>query len=174
MKLATAFAALVMVTALPAAAQMPPPGEMTPDGPGRNPDVAGRMRREPGRMPGNSMFAGMTDAGKAIMRTAMRDADPRTDRAATDAARDRMLTVLDADRLDPGALKRAMDDEREAASVAKARHQSAMIAGFQQLSLADRRAFVVNARAVRNVMKDRIAFRDRREPRGPAAMPPPQ
>ncbi len=167
MKLAAALIALATVTAMPAAAQMQPPGEVMTDG-------HGRMRAEPRRTPGNPMFAGMTDAGKAVMRTALRDADPQTDRATTDAARDRMLTVLDAERLDIGALKRAMDEEREAASVAKARHQAAMIAGFQQLSLTDRRAFVVNARAVRNVMKDRVAFRDRREARGPGPMPPPQ
>lgn len=171
MKFAAALTALAMAVAIPATAQMPPPSEMMPDGPGRMGDGPGRMRGQMGRMAGNPMFAGMTDSGKAVMHAALRDADPRTDRAASETARDRMLTVLDADRLDTNALKRAMDDEREAASVAKVRHQAAMIAGFQQLSLADRSAFVVNARAVRNVMRDRMAFRDRRAMRG-SAMPP--
>ena len=57
-----------------------------------------------------------------------------------------------------------------------------MIAGFQQLSLADRRAFVVNARAMRNRMQDRMsAWKGRRGPGGLAApgpspygSPPPQ
>lgn len=154
-------AALGLALAVPAVAQMSPPPPETMPGPDR---MHGR----------GPMFAGMSDAGRAVMESAMRNADPRADHAATDAARDRMLAVLDADRLDPVALKRAMDDEREAAGVSRARHQAAMIAGFQQLSLADRRAFVVNARAMRNRMQDRMgAWQGRRGP-GPGMMPPPQ
>lgn len=152
----------LLLAAAPAVAQMQP--EMM---------GGGRMAGGPRAMAmGNPALAGMSDAGKAIMHAAMRGGDPRTDRAATDAARDRMLTLLDAERLDPSALKRAMDDEREAAGVAKARHQVAMIGAFQQLSLADRRAFVVNARAMRNIIEDRMARRARRGP-GPMAPPPP-
>ncbi len=161
---------LVAVAAAPAIAQVAPPpppgppGEMMHDG-------RGRMHF------GNSMFAGMSDAGKATMHGALHDGEPLADHEATHAARDRMLAVLDADRLDPVALRRAMDDEREAANAAKARRQGAMVAAFQQLSLADRRAFVVNARAMRNRVEDRMArWRGRGGPGGPAPMmpPPPQ
>lgn len=164
MKLAAAaVTALLIGAGLPAAAQMPlpPPGEL-PDGPDHR---------------GNPMFAGLSDAGRAIMYAAMKDADPRGAREATGAARDRMLAILDADRLDVGALRRAMDDERESANAAKIRHQTAMIAGFQQLSLADRKAFVVNARAMRSRIEDRMGgWKGRRGPGGPGGpgmMPPP-
>ena len=136
-----AAAILLLMTAMPAAAQLALPEAY---------DGAQRPR-------GNPMFAGMSDAGRAAMRTALNEADPRGGRAMTDAARDRMLAVLDADRLDVGALRRAMDDEREAANAAKVRHQAGMIAGLQQLSLADRRAFVANARAVRARMESGLA-----------------
>ncbi len=160
---AAALTALTIGAAMPAAAQMPPPptGEM-PDG-----AMHGR---------GNPMFAGMSDAGRTTMHAALKGADPRADHAATSAARDRMLAILDADRLDTTALKRAMDDEREAANAAKVRHQAALLAGFQQLSLADRKAFVANARAMRTRMEGRMGgWPGRRGPGGPGGpgMPPP-
>ncbi len=170
MKLAAAL--LLFAVAAPAVAQMaapppPPPGDGMHDG----------RERMHWRSP---MFTGMSDAGKATLHAAMHDGDPQTDHAATRAARDRMLAVLDADRLDATALRRAMDDEREAANAAKARHQAAMVAAFQQLSLADRRAFVINARAMRNRIEDRMAgwrgHGGSGGPRGAGAMmpPPPQ
>lgn len=157
------FAAIAFTVAIiggvPAAAQMPP-----------SPVAAG------GAHPG--MFAGMSNAGRMAMRMAMQDADPRADRAATMAARDRMLAILDAERLDVPALRRAMDDERESANAAKARHQTAMITGLQTLSLADRRAFVANARAMRARVEERMDGRQdwqgRRGPGAPGMMPPSQ
>ena len=154
MKLALA-ALLLLGTALPAAAHMPPPpGEMMPDGPGRPP------------MPGmrQNMFASMSEAGRATMMAAMRGPDHKNAHMATKAARDRMLAVLDADRLDPVALRRAMDDEREAATAMKVKEQAGMLAAFQRLSLADRRAFVADARAMRSRMENRVSLRGRHGP----------
>ncbi|KAB7646358.1 periplasmic heavy metal sensor [Polymorphobacter fuscus] len=123
------------------------------------------------RRPGG-MFAGLSEAGRATMRDAMKaGGDPRSDRDAVKAARDRMLTVLDADRLDAGALKRAMDDERQAAQVGHDKRQAAMLAGFTKLSTADRKAFVANARAMKDRMEARIG--KMRGGRGPGDMPPP-
>lgn len=153
------LAAALLAVAAPALAQMPPPSNAMTDGPR-------------GRGGHRAMFASMSDAGRATMIAAMRAADPRTDRAATMAARDRMLAVLDADRLDAAALRRAMDDERTTAMTAKARHQAAMLTGFQQLSLADRRAFVADARAMRERMQARMA--EWRGRRGDRDMPPPR
>lgn len=135
--------ALLLAAACPAVAQMPAPVD-------ESAEAAARPR-------GNPMFAGMSDVGRMAMRTALRAADQPAARVATDAARDRWLALLEADRLDPAALKRAMDDEREAATAAKVRHQAALIAGFQQLSIADRRAFVANARAMRSRIDSRTA-----------------
>ena len=141
----------------------------------RRPDSAGAEAGAGPGWHGNRMFAGMSEAGRATMRAALRGADPRGERAAVEAARDRMLAILDAERLDPVALKRAMDDERETASAAKARHQAALLAGFQQLSPADRHAFVANARAMRTRIEDRVeGMRGRREPGEPGMTLPPQ
>ena len=161
MKTAALSALLLLGAALPAAAQMPPPPEMMPDGPGR-PPMRGMKH----------MFASMSPAGRAAMLAAIRSTDPKTSHAATKAARDRMLAVIDADRLDPVALKHAMDDEREAATTAKVREQVAMIGAFQQLSLADRRAFVADARAMRERVESQMAeMKARRGARVPMAPP---
>lgn len=162
-----AIAALMLLgTALPAAAQMPPPpGEMMPggpDGPGR-PPMRGMKQ----------MFASMSPAGRATMMASMKSADPKMSHMATQAARDRMLAVLDADRLDPVALKRAMDDERETSNGAKIKQQAAMLGAFEQLSLADRRAFVADARAMRARMASRMAEWNGGRGGPDAMMPPP-
>lgn len=124
------------------------------------------------------MFSGLSDTGKATMREAMQaGGDPRSDRDAVKAARDRMLTTLEAERLDTSALKRAMDDERKAAQAGHERRQAAMLAGFTKLSAADRKAFVASARQMRDRMQMRVI--KMRGPAGgraddmPAPPPPP-
>jgi len=177
-----ALTVFALIAALPAVAQMPPPppGETMPgpDGAGRAPmrgPMGGHMGGPMGGMRGmQRMFGSMSEAGRATMTTAMRGTDPRAGHMATKAARDRMLAVLDGDRLDPVALKRAMDDEREAATAAKVRRQAAMLGAFQQLSLADRRAFVADARAMRMRMDGRMAaWNARRGGPGEMMLPPP-
>jgi hypothetical protein len=137
-----------------------------------------------GRMAG-AMFAGMSDAGQATMRDAMKaGGDPRSDHEAVKAARDRMLALLDADSLDVAALKRAMDDERKIAQASHDRRQAAMLAGFTKLSTADRKAFVANARTMKARMEARVGEmrgwggrsgpRGSGGPQGPGGnMPPP-
>lgn len=113
---------------------------------------------------GRGSFAGMSEAGREVMREAMRDrSERRADRDAVRAARDRMLTLLDAERLDAGALRRAMDEEREIANASRERKQAQLLAGFAKLSVADRRAFVASSRAMRERMEMRFRqFRERR------------
>ncbi len=122
------------------------------------------------------LFAGLSDAGRTAMRDVMKaGGDPRSDHYAVKAARDRMLVVLDADKLDVSALKRAMEDERKAAQIGHDRRQAAMLAGFGKLSAADRKAFVASARTMRDRMEARVG--QMRGGRGPGApggdMPPP-
>ncbi|QYE34681.1 MULTISPECIES: periplasmic heavy metal sensor [Sphingosinicellaceae] len=163
------LAALLLLGATaPAMAQMPPPpGDSMPDGPG----PGGRSMRGPHGM--QQMFASMSPAGRATMMAAFKSADPRMSHEASNAARDRMLAVLDADRLDPVALKRAMDEEREASSAAKLKQQGAMLVAFQQLSVTDRRAFVADARAMRARMDARMAEMRKRGGGPDGMMPPP-
>lgn len=159
---------LLLASAAPVLAQAapPPPGMAATATPPRYAELRG-----------GGMFAGMSDAGRATMREAMQaGGDPRTEHEAVKAARDRMLTLLDADKLDTAALKRAMDDERRAAEVSREKRQAAMLAGFTKLSVADRKAFVTNARAMKDRMEQRMGkmHGGRGGMRGPGGdMPPP-
>lgn len=166
-KFRVAAVAALLFAAPPLAAQTPftPPSSPTIEDAGGKPHFGKRHRR-------GKMFASMSDAGRATMRDAMRSVDRRDNRAEVKAARDRMLAVLEAERLDTAALKRAMDAERDAAEAKRAEHHAAMAAGFARLSLADRRAYVADARAWREHAGKRAeAWRERRGARGMASPP---
>ncbi len=160
-------ALLAMLMTAPAAslAQAPPasaPRAMRLQPPMHG-EAGGRFARRLRDRVENGLLAGMSPAGRQIMAEAMRGnpADRITEREAVSAARDRMLTLLENERLDVAALRRAMDDERTAAETTHQRRQAQMLAALQRLSLADRKAFVANARAAKNRMDDRL--RDARE-----------
>lgn len=159
---------LLLAGAAPVLAQAAPPA----------PGTSATLVRPPrSDMRAGGMFAGMSEAGRATMREAMKaGGDPRAEHQAVKAARDRMLVILDADTLDTAALRRAMDDERKAAEATREKRQAAMLAGFTKLSVADRKAFVANARDMKQRMEDRMAKgRGGREGRGDHGdhMPPP-
>lgn len=176
-------AALVMAVAAPVAAQTPPPPPMTPAAsmapaaPIAPAAPMAGMRHGGMGMMGGHMFPSLSEAGRAAMRDAMKSGgDRREEREGVRAARDRMLSLLEADRLDPAALKRAMDDERNAANASRERHQAAMLAAFGKLSAADRKAFVVDSRAMKNRMEQRMSQwrgRGMRGMHGDMAAPPP-
>jgi len=132
----------VLIVASPVLAQMPPP-------------AAGQMMQHEGRM-GARMFASMSEAGRATMMEAMRASNRREERTEIRAARDRMLTIVEVDRLDTSALKKAMDDERNIAAQSQERRQAAMLTAISKLSVADRKAFVNDARAMREKMQERV------------------
>ncbi len=141
-------ALLVLAGTAPGLAQQAPPPPMQ-DGGG----PAGRMGD---RMAARG-FASLSEAGRAIMRDAVKgDVDRKADHAAVKAARDRVLIVLDAERLDTLALKRAMDDERTIVNAGREKTQAAMQAAFARLSVADRKAFVADARALKDRMDARM------------------
>lgn len=165
-----AVAALLLAT--PAIAQMPPP----PPGP---PPMAGEMRGGHDRMMGQRMFPSMSEAGRTIIRDAMMTGDDRSaSRAKVEAAREKLLTALAADRLDIAAVKRAMDEERAVAETSRDAKQAAMLAAFQKLSPEDRKAFAADSRAMKQRMGKRMAdWRERWKGRGRDGkrgdMPPP-
>jgi Spy/CpxP family protein refolding chaperone len=141
----------LLLAASPVLAQMPPP-----------PADAPMMRGDgPGGM-GQRMFSSLSEAGRATMREAMRPAELRTRAEQVRAARDKMLAILEADRLDTAALKKAMDEERAIADASHERRQAAMIAGFTKLSVQDRKAFVTEARQMREKMQQRMGERMKR------------
>lgn len=146
--------ALLIGTAGPALAQSAPPAPPPVMAP---PMMEGGRGMMAGPHGGRHAFASMSEAGRATMRNAMRDGgDRREDRDAIKAARERMLTILEADRLDTAALKRAMEDERRIAEGSHQRRQTAMLQAFQQLSVADRKAFVSDSRAMKSRMESRL------------------
>ena len=136
---------------------------------------AGRMMRGGhGGMMHDRAFPSMSEAGRATMREAMAaGGDRKAEREAVKAARDRMLAILDAERLDSAALKRAMEEERNAANASRERHQTAMLAAFSKLSLADRKAFVADSRAMKARIETRMQeWRGKRGARGDVPPPP--
>lgn len=172
--------AIGLALALPAPAQPAAPapqGETAPamrGGPDGGPH---RMMRGHGGGMGKmrGMFDALSPEGRKIMVDAMASAadDRREDRAKVRAARDRMMAVLEADRLDTSALKRVMDEEQAASTSRRDRMQAAMIAGFSKLSTADRKAFVAYSRAMKNRMEARMEQWQKRRGMGGMDMPPP-
>ena len=143
---------LIFAASTPVLAQTPPPAQQD-------------MMAHGGKMKGARAFPTMSDTGRQTIREAMRaGGDRRADREQIRAARDRMLTVLEGDRLDTAALKRAMDDERNIANTSRERRQAAMLEAMTKLSVADRKAFVTDSRAMRSRMEQRM--QERRGERG--------
>jgi Spy/CpxP family protein refolding chaperone len=142
------FLALAALLSAPALAQTPPPPHGGPGGPGMQ---GGRMAER--------AFPSLSPEGRKIMTDAMRETRGEADRAELRAARDRVGTVLSADRLDVNALRQAMDAERKLVDTQQQRRQEAMIAAFQKLSAADRKAFVADAKAGADRMRARMVRR---------------
>jgi Spy/CpxP family protein refolding chaperone len=167
------IAVAALLLAGPALAQMPPPPPGMPA-----PPPGGEMRGGPhGRMMGMRMFPSMSEAGRATIREAMMAGDDRAaSRQKVEAAREKLLTALAADRLDIAAVKRAMEEERAVAEASRTAKQAAMLAAFQKLSPEDRKAFAADSRAMKARMEQRMdSWRDRwQQRRGKAGdMPPP-
>lgn len=150
----TLIAALALtVGVLPAVAQVTPP---TPPAPiTMTPPVPPMPPR------GMRAFVTMSEAGRQAMMVAMQGnrAADRADRERVRTSRDRMLGVVEAERLDTAALRRAMDEERDAANAIKARRQAALATALTSLSVADRRAFVEDARGMRERIERRVERR---------------
>lgn len=167
------LAALALAVAAPAIAQPAAPAPAD----GSRPMMQKRMMLlqrggGAGMVQHGPTFATMSEAGQAIMRDALRAAaDRKAEHEAVKTARDNMLTILDADKLDNAALKRAMDEERAAANAGRERAQAAMVDAFNRLTVADRKAFVNETRVMKARMEQRLKqWRDRRGPGGMGGM----
>lgn len=152
-------AALLGGVALPAAAQDAPPVHSPGMGHG-------------GMHGGKAMRFGLRNLspeGQATMRAAFEGLRNDGTRDGIKAARDRQLSLLEADRLDIAALQRAMLEERNLAQGAHSRMQQALIGAYQKLSVTDRRALVTSARQAKSWMEQRREMRrERREQRSAA------
>ena len=181
--LLAALIAAPLITA-PAFAQSAPPAPAASAAPGAPPGAPPGSGPHAGRHHGQGaaghmrMFPSMSEAGRQIMREAMvAGGNRRDDRKKVEAARDKMLAALEAERFDAGVIKRAMDEERALSDASRQQRQAAMLAAFQKLSPEDRKAFVTDSRAMKTRMHSRMdgmrdRMRERRgggEPRPPAA-----
>ena len=146
-----------LLAAAPAFAQPAPPAPPAAHHAGPHYGAGSKMGRHMG------MFPSMSEAGRAIMREAMMaGGNRRDDRQKVEAAREKMLAALEAERFDGGAVKRAMDEERSLADATRQQRQAAMLAAFQKLSPEDRKAFVTDSRAMKTRMQGRMdGWRDR-------------
>jgi Spy/CpxP family protein refolding chaperone len=161
--LLAALIAAPLITA-PAFAQSAPPA---PPAPAAAPHHAAPHHGAGAKMGRHmGMFPSMSEAGRAIMREAMMaGGNRRDDRQKVEAAREKMLAALEAERFDAGAVKRAMEEERTLADATRQQRQAAMLAAFQKLSPEDRKAFVTDSRAMKARMKGRMeGWRDRVRP----------
>lgn len=164
--LLAALIAAPLITA-PAFAQPAPPAPPAAHHAGPHHGAGPKMGRHMG------MFPSMSEAGRAIMRDAMMaGGNRRDDRQKVEAAREKMLAALEAERFDAGAVKRAMDEERNLADATRQQRQAAMLAAFQKLSPEDRKAFVTDSRAMKTRMQGRMdGWRERMRQRGGGGEP---
>lgn len=93
---------------------------------------------------GGGMLHQLSPEGRDIMRQAMASGPREVNRDAVKTARKKMLDLLSADKLDVAALRNAMTEERSIAARQQEANQAAMLAAFQKLSAADRKAFAVS------------------------------
>lgn len=153
------LAAAAVSFALPAAAQ---PAPAAPTSPAAVSEPGARYMKRMKRGP-RAMFTALSPEGRRTMIEAMRSTDRAEQRQQLRDARERMLAVLDAERLDTAALRRAMDDERRFADASREARQAALLAGYSKLSLADRRAYVAEARSLKGRVDERMKlYRERR------------
>ena len=154
--LKAAAAALALAVASPAFAQTPP-APTAPASPTHRDDV--RIHRMSPGMEGfhhMNRFEGMSAEGRATLRAAMKPQQRPQDREAVRAARQRVLNLLAADRLDVAAVRRAQAAERELVVKQHERQQEAMLAAYQKLSPADRKAFASSMRDREERMLERL------------------
>jgi hypothetical protein len=149
-----------LIAAAPAFAQSAPPAPPAPPQMGHHAGQKGPHGMERGMGMNARMFPSMSEAGRKTMHDAMMaGGNRRDDRQKVEAARDKMLAALEAERFDAGTVKRAMDEERALSDASRQQRQVAMLAAFQKLSAEDRKAFVTDSRAMKARMQGRMEGR---------------
>lgn len=139
-------AALSLALALPATAQ---PAAPTPPS---APQAVGQL---PGMAGFRFALRDISPEGQAIMREALGGLREDGTREGIQAARERMIALLGAERLDVAALQRVMLEERNLVMGQHSRVQNALLAAFQRLSPEDRRTFAAGASEARVRLDER-------------------
>jgi Spy/CpxP family protein refolding chaperone len=164
---------LTLALAAPALAQATPPA---PPAPGTEVRRGMRAHKFDHR---EAMFGNVSPEGRTILSEAMRTGRPE-DRAQVQAARDRINSLIGADRLDMAALRKAMAEERALVDAQHARRQAALLEAVGKLSPADRKAFAEDAMKGRRQAEARAhawrrwaeEYRRRMKDMPPPPMPP--
>lgn len=154
-KLPLIAALATTLVAMPALAQAETPAAPAQQGMAAGPDARGKAPPRAwrkGMHPGGGMFRNMSPEGRKLMMDAMRPLADPAQRAQVKAARDRVNQLLTADRLDAGALGRAMDDERRLVDAQHAKRQQALLGALQKMSVEDRKAFAASSQMGRERM----------------------
>lgn len=107
--------------------------------------------------------------GRTILREVMKDQHRPENRQKLKDARERISTILAADKLDVAALRQAMAAERQLVISQHQQRQEALIAAAQKLTPADRKAFAAEAHTGRQHMKRRMDHRGVPGHRAPSA-----
>jgi hypothetical protein len=94
----------------------------------------------------SSPFASMSPEGRAIINDAMRRDRVPSNAEEVRRARQRVLDLIAADRLDIDAIRKAQAEERRVAMKEHAKAQERMLRAYRKLSPADRRAFAEGMR----------------------------
>ena len=144
---ATAVALLLSATAPTLAQSVPPVPPLTPMPPAPHVKINSGHPR---------MFVELSPQGREIMREAMKAGYDRDSKKAIKAARDRVLALIAADKLDVAAIRKAQAEERNLVMQKHARSQEAMLNAYQRLSLADRKAFAESMRDREDRMADHL------------------
>lgn len=102
-------------------------------------------------------FADMSPQGAAIIADAMQAQRIPSNAEEVRKARQKVLDLISAERLDIEAIRRAQAEERALAIKEHARAQEKMLKAYQRLSLQDRRAFAEGMRAQEERMMQHLA-----------------
>ncbi|WP_374598791.1 hypothetical protein [Sphingosinicella sp.] len=109
------------------------------------------------RLEWKAPFADMSPQGAAIIAEAMQAQRIPSNAEEVRKARQKVLDLISAERLDIEAIRRAQAEERALAIKEHARAQEKMLKAYQRLSLQDRRAFAEGMREQEERMMQHLA-----------------
>lgn len=120
-------------------------------------DGSARIERRTYKFEWKAPFADMSPQGMALIGEAMKRERIPANAEEVRKARQRVLELLSAERLDIGAIRRAQAEERAVAITEHALAQEKMLKAYQQLSVEDRRAFAEGMRMQEERMTKHMA-----------------
>ncbi|MBB4631863.1 hypothetical protein [Sphingosinicella soli] len=116
-----------------------------------------RAQKQGHRLEWKAPFAEMSPQGAAIIAQALQAQRIPSNAEEVRKARQKVLDLISAERLDIDAIRKAQAEERALAIKEHARAQEKMLKAYQRLSLQDRRAFANGMRAQEERMIQHLA-----------------